>query len=290
MYFIPKQVQFHLYILHGWLKTCLKARKVGNHHFWRICLNLMVKTLPSKSTEHKNILDEVLNLINVSTTHLDANWPSLHNKQVYVLPVGFIQHTCSSKVSWLMESNTTFSSISRLFEEDLSSKPYSTSAVSKSLWKICVKWDAPNFLGGSLWNQLNITYSICWVQFYIFDHITKNCQRHNSFPIIYHCKFPQSQSIFYFFGRSTDNSDIYVHVLILLKLINCYSKTAVAFLFVLLELKSFLFHSGFLGQFEFRWLVCFYKTAYNTTLIFLLEFIYSVPLLGKKQTSRTHSS
>ena len=176
------------------------------------------------------------------------------------------------------------------FEQDLSNKPYSISAVSKSRWKICVKWDAPNFLGGSLWNQLNITYSICWVQFYIFDHITKNCQRHNSFPVICHCKFPQSQSIFYFFGRSTDNSDIYVHVLILLKLINCYSKTAVAFLFVLLELKSFLFHSGFLGQFEFRWLVCFYKTAYNTTLIFLLEFIYSVPLLGKKQTSRTHSS
>ena len=112
MYFIPKQVQFHLYILHGWLETWLRAPKVENHHFWPKCLNLMVKTLPSKSTEHKSILDEVLNLIIVSTAHLDASWQSLHNKQVYILLVGFIQHTCSSKVSWLVESNTTFSSIS----------------------------------------------------------------------------------------------------------------------------------------------------------------------------------
>ena len=94
----------------------------------------------------------------------------------------------------------------------------------------------------------------------------------HNFPIIRHCKLFQWQAIFYFFGRSTDNSDLYVHVLILLKLVNYSNKIAVAFLIVFLERQCLLFHSWVVCQHEFWWLVCFHNTAYNTNLTFLLEY------------------
>ena len=107
LHFIPRQVQFYLlYSLHEWHKNCLKAQRVENHHFLPKYLHLIVKHFfIIISAEHKSTFGEVLSLIITSTTHLDANWQSLHGKQVFFLPVAFwlmnpyfIQYTYPSRM------------------------------------------------------------------------------------------------------------------------------------------------------------------------------------------------
>ena len=143
-------------------------------------------------------------------------------------------------MSWFVVSNTTFSSISKLFQKNIFSKPLPTSGISKSCRAICVKLDVLNFL----WflYEINRPSLILYVEFNSVNFsFCQNCQCDNKISIIRHFKFYQWQSMFCFFGRSTDNLDLCMHVVILLWLSNYCSKTTVGFLSCFLKVKVFHF-------------------------------------------------
>ena len=64
--------------------------------------------------------------------------------------------------------------------------------------------------------------------------------------------------------------------------------TRLLYLNVFLEPQGFLVHSWFVRQFEFWWFAYFYKTAYNTTLTFQMEFVSHFS--GERQALRTLSA
>lgn len=121
-----------------------------------------------------------------------------------------------------------------------------TSCISKSRWAICVKWDALNFL----WFLFEINWILLFL--YVEFNFTFSIMSQN-FPMSVTINSFTDSPFFYFFGRSTDNWNLYVHMLILLKPINYCNRTAIAFLFVFLERKCFLSHSRVVCQVEFWW-------------------------------------
>ena len=173
LHFIPRQVQFYLlYSLHEWHKNCLKAQRVENHHFLPKYLHLIVKHFFTIiSAEHKSTFGEVLSLIITSTTHLDANWQSLHGKQIFFCQWPFDWWTHISyntpnrwECSCFMESNTTSPLISKLVRERSFQRTFISSwYLQAMLINLCQIWCA---------------------QCSIFDSVIKNCQHHNNFPII----------------------------------------------------------------------------------------------------------
>ena len=146
-----------------------------------------------------------------------------------ILPVGFrlmiphfVQHTGLTRASSLMVSSTTSLSISKLFEEDVSAN---LCGIFKSCWTMFNKWDEifSIFFGFCKKSTDHYSlYTLCYIL-----HVRSSHQKLSMWRV-----FPSSA-----------NSELYMHVLILLKLIKYCNKTTVAFLTVFLERQSFLFHS-----------------------------------------------